>query len=86
MLRKDETVESFTKVLNHVVSLWFAMNEKVKPNLLLETDDFFNLLFDELVILSISDLALAELGTSITDLLGLLLGKSSERHHPSGGR
>lgn len=48
------------------------MNEKVKPNLLLETDDEFYLLLDELIILSISELALAEPGTSIADLLGLL--------------
>lgn len=50
------------------------MNEKVKPNFLLEADDMFYLLFDELIIFNIRDLALAVLGTSTTDLLGLLWG------------
>lgn len=50
------------------------MNENVKPNLLLEADDELYLLFDEIFILSISDLALAEPGASSTDLLGLLWG------------
>jgi len=50
------------------------MNENVKSNLLLEADNELYLLLDEFLILGISDLSLAVLGTSITDLLGLLLG------------
>lgn len=60
------------------------MNEKVKPNLLLEADDEFYLLFDELIILSISDLALVVPGTSVTDLLGLLLGSRKKEVMPVG--
>jgi len=48
------------------------VDEKIKANLLLEADDAFNLLLDELLVLGFGDFALAELGTSLTDLLGLL--------------
>lgn len=50
------------------------MNEEVQPNLLLEADNELYLLFDELVILGIGDLALAKLRASTADLLGLLWG------------
>ena len=60
------------EVLHHVVSLGFTVNEQVEANFLLEADDALDLLLDEVVVLSLSNLALGELSTSSTDLLGLL--------------
>lgn len=62
------------------------MNEKVKPNLLLETDDKLYLLFDELIILGNSYLAFAELGTSATDIVGLLRGSRKKDVIPASGQ
>ena len=75
VLSEDETVKLFTEVLNHVIALRLSVDEKVKPDFLLETNDFLNLLLDELLILFLSELALAKLETRRTDLLGLLKGK-----------
>ena len=73
VLSEDEAVEALTEVLNHVVTLGFTVDEKIETSLLLEADNALNLLLDEVVVLSLSDLPLGELSTSITDLLGLLL-------------
>ena len=59
------------------------MNEKVKPDLLLEAHDVFYLLLEELIILGISDLALVMLGTSATNFLGLLLGSRKKDGIPA---
>ena len=72
VLSEDEAVEALTEVLNHVVTLGFTVDEKIETSLLLEADNALNLLLDEVVVLSLSDLPLGELSTSITDLLGLL--------------
>ena len=63
----------FTEVLNHVISLGFTVDKKVKANSLLEADDFFNLFLDEFFILFVSEFTLAEFQTSGTDLFGLLM-------------
>lgn len=63
------------EVLNHVVTFGLAMNEEVEANFLLEIDDGLDLLLDELVVLFFGDFLLAELGTSLTDLFGLLCGE-----------
>jgi hypothetical protein len=52
-----------SKVLNHVVPLRFAVDQKVKADLFLETNDSLDLLLDEFFILLLSDLTLVELGT-----------------------
>lgn len=72
MLSEDETIEAFTEVLNHVVTLRLSVDQEVKTNLLLEVNDGLNLLLDELLVLLLRDLLLSELGTSLTDLLSLL--------------
>ena len=72
ILSEDETVELFTEVLNHVVTFGLPVDEKVEANFLLEADDSLNLLLDEVVVLLLGDLTLAQLGTSLTDLFRLL--------------
>ena len=78
VLGESETVELFTEVLNHVVTLGFTVDEQVQADVLLGTDDALNLLLDEVVVLLLSDLLLVELSTSSTDLLSLLEGKMSK--------
>ena len=71
VLSEDKSVELFTEVLNHVVSLRFTVDEEIKSDLLLEGDDALNLLLDEALVLLLGDLVLVQFGTSTTDLLGL---------------
>lgn len=75
ILGEDETIQLLTKVLNHVVSLRFTMDQEIKADFLLEADNSLNLLLDELFVLLRSEFAFAKLGTSKTDLLGLLKTK-----------
>lgn len=72
ILSEDETMQLFAKVLDHVITLWFTMNKEVKTNLLLEADNGFNFLFDELLIFLIGDRSLVQLSTGSTNLLRLL--------------
>lgn len=65
-------MEELTEVLNHVITLGFAMNQEVEADLLLETDNSFDLLLNKFLVLVPSDLALPEFGTSLPNLLGLL--------------
>ncbi len=55
------------------------MDEEVEADALLEADDVLNLLLNELLVLGHSDLLLVELGTSLTDLLGLGEGADGGR-------
>jgi hypothetical protein len=80
VLSEHEAVQLFTEVLNHVVTFRLAVDEEVKADFLLELDDHLNLLLDELIVFSLGDLALAELGTGRTDFFGL-----GERTDGSGG-
>lgn len=80
VLGEDEAMEALTEVLNHVVTLGLTVDEDVEANALLEADDALDLLLDELVVLLLGDLLLAELGTSSADLLGL-----GERADSGGG-
>lgn len=50
-LGEDETVELFTEVLNHVVTLWLTVDEEVKTALFLEFDDSGNLGLHGLLVL-----------------------------------
>lgn len=72
ILSEHKAFELFTKVLDHVVTLGFTMNEEVEPNLLLEANDSLDLFLDKLFVLGLGDLTLSEFGTSLTNLLGLL--------------
>lgn len=65
-------MQLFTKVLNHVIPLWFSVNQKIKADPFLETNDSFNLLLDEFFVLFLCDFALAKFSTGLTNLLGLL--------------
>jgi len=71
VLGEDKSVELFTKVLNHVVPLRFAVDEEIKTDLLLEVNNMLDLLLDEALVLLLGDFTLAQLGTSATDLLSL---------------
>lgn len=65
-------MELFAEVLNHVVTFGFAMDQKINTDFLLEPNDSFDLLRNELFVLCLSDVALAQLSTSLSDLLCLL--------------
>ena len=71
VLGEDKSIKTFAEVLNHVVPLGLAVDEKIKTDLLLEGNDALDLLLDELLILLLGELTLAQLGTRGTDLLGL---------------
>lgn len=74
------TLEALTEVLHHVVTLGLTVDVDVQVKLILDLDVHVNLLLNELVVLSLSDLLLGELGTLDTDLLGL-----GERSNGGGG-
>ena len=59
ILSEDEAVQLFSKVLNHVISLRFTVNEEVEINLLLETNDDLNLFLDEIFVLFSSKFSLS---------------------------
>ena len=61
----------FTEVLNHVVPLRFTVDKEIQTDPLLEGNNAFNLLFDEVLVFLLGDLTLAQFGTSGADLLGL---------------
>jgi hypothetical protein len=71
-LSEYKTIKLLAEVLNHVITLGFTVNEEIDSNLLLESNNSFDLLFDEFLVLSFSDFALAKLGTSLADFFGLL--------------
>jgi hypothetical protein len=48
-----------SEVLNHVVSLRFTMNQEVKANLFLETNNNLNFFLDEVFVLFSRKLSLA---------------------------
>ena len=71
VLGEDVALKTLTKVGDHVVTLGFTVDEDIEVKVLLSLDTESNLLLDEVVVLGGVDLALGELGTSKTDLLGL---------------
>jgi len=58
VLSEDESIEMFTKVLDHVVPLRFTVDEEIKTNLLLEGHDILDLLLDEALVLLLGHLTL----------------------------
>lgn len=80
VLGESESFETLSEILNHVVPLGLSVNQKIKTNLVLESDDSLNLLGDESIVLGISELSLSVLSTGSTDLLGL-----RERSNGGGG-
>ena len=73
ILREDKPVQLLTEVLYHVVPLCLTMNEKIKADLLLETDHFLNLLFYEVFVFGLRDFSFAKFGTSSSDFFRLLI-------------
>ena len=72
ILGEDEALKLFSKVLNHVIALRLSMYQEVQTNLLLEANDDFDLFLDEIFVLRLRNLALAELSTSLTNFFCLL--------------
>lgn len=73
-------VQALAEVLNHVVSLRLTVNEDIEAKLLLDLDVVTDLLLNEGVVLLGGDLALGQLGSRQTNLLGL-----GERADGGGG-
>lgn len=71
VLGEGESFKTLSEVLNHVVPLGLSVNQKIKTNLVLESDYSLNLLGDESIVLGIGELSLSVLGTGGTNLLGL---------------
>lgn len=65
-------MEKLTEVLDHIITLRFSVHQYVKANLLLEVNHIFNFLLYEAFILLFSEITLSKLGTSLTNLFGLL--------------
>ena len=76
----------FTEVLHHVVALRLAVDKEIQANLLLEVNNRLDLLLDELVVLLLGEFTLGELGTSLANLLGLLMmnGMSAQDSQSNG--
>ena len=71
VLGEQEAVEILAEVLDHVVTLEFAMDQHIEADLLLFADDGVDLRCDELVIGLLGYFALAQLGALGANLLGL---------------
>ena len=71
-MREDEAVKLLAEVLHHVVTLGLAVDEKVKASLLMEADDALDLILEEVLVLLLGDLLIAELRARLPDLPGLL--------------
>ena len=71
VLGENKAIELLAKVLDHVVPFRFTVDKKIETDFLLDSNNVLDLLLDERLVLLFSDLALVQLGTSITDLLSL---------------
>jgi hypothetical protein len=71
-LSEYKAIKLLAEVLNHVITLGFTVNEEIDSNLLLESNNSFDLLFDEFFILGFSDFTFTKLGTSLANFFGLL--------------
>lgn len=68
---KGIAVQALTEVLDHVISLRLTVDEDIKTKLLLDLDIVPDLLLNEAVVLLGGNLALGELVSAETNLLGL---------------
>jgi hypothetical protein len=68
---ENVTLESFSKVLHHVVTLGLTVNVDIKTKLILDLNAKVDLLADELVVLFFGDFTLGELVSLNTDFLSL---------------
>ncbi|KAF7511653.1 hypothetical protein GJ744_003816 [Endocarpon pusillum] len=68
MRGEDIAIETFSKVLDHVISLGFAVNEHVEIEIFLDLNHVLDLLLDELFVLFSSDFTLCELVALHADL------------------
>lgn len=59
ILSENETMELFAEVLDHVVAFGFAMDQQIDTDFLLEPNDSFDFLRDELFVRSFSNFPLA---------------------------
>lgn len=68
---EDVTLEAFTEVLHHVVTLGLTVDVDVQVKLVLDLDDLLDLLLNELLVLLRGDFTLDKLVAVDADLLGL---------------
>ncbi|KAH3676284.1 hypothetical protein WICPIJ_009159 [Wickerhamomyces pijperi] len=71
---EGETLQLFTKVLNHIVSLWFTVNQNVQVDFFLESDNLFDFGLNELLVGFWGELTLGKLVSVDSDVLGLWEG------------
>lgn len=71
MCGKDVANKTLSKVLDHVITLGFTVDEDIEVKLLLDLNNILDLLLNELLVLLGSDLSLCEAVTLDTNLLGL---------------
>jgi hypothetical protein len=76
-LSEYESMQLLAEVLDHVIPLWFTVNEEIESNALLEAYDNLYFLLDEFLILRLGDFPLPKLSTSTADLFCLLEFKES---------
>ena len=72
VLSESETVELFTEVLDHVVTLGFTVHKEIKADLLLEANSLLDFLLNEFFVLLVSKFTLAKLQTSRTNFFRFL--------------
>src|SRR6266702_44533 len=71
VLREDETVQLFAKVLDHIIAFRLAVNKKIKADSFLEADDALDLLFEEILIFGLRNFTFGKLGAGIANFFGL---------------
>lgn len=69
---EDIALEALTEVLDHVVTLRLTVDVDIQAELILDLNALVDLTADEFLILLRGNLALGELVTLDSDLLGLL--------------
>ena len=74
MLGGVVALELLGEVLNHVVALWFAVDEHVEAEVFLALDDVCDFVDHGLVVLLFGELTLAQRGACLADLGGLREG------------
>ena len=74
VLRCSETFKLFSKVLNHIVTLCFAVDQNIQTEVFLKANHRFNLFTHTLRVVFVRELALGPSGTSATNFLRLREG------------
>ena len=68
---EDISLQSFTEVLNHIITFWLTVDIDVQIEFILDFNNVLDFLFDEFLIFFGRDFTLGELVALNTDFLGL---------------